>query len=699
MPRHRCSRRRPETVKWGNSFPCSRPELLLLVAAAPLAARAFSSPAVRRWPTFATSPIFTPSPATIALVRRPRAGALFVSLDRTNADRPGPPSRKDGDGDCDNLSAGPAKMRRRVVSTELFDDQVSGKSQVTMNEVDRKVISDPNAAPDYELDCVEGHDEEDNDAASLGRTAKKDYTAINPTLEVLLMDPSAMELVSSHVSLPNDYKRDMTSPYASAGSKVHTSAGGGAQNEHFVPMFRSSANYLAKHRNTVMVLHLPGGLLKQENFHSLIDDIALMWLLGVDLIICVGCRNLIAARLAAKGNVRDTVNGIRITDKDTLRIVKEEAGFVRFEVERQLARALRNGSHLSESGEGGNVVSGNFFSAKPIGVRDGIDYEYTGILRRVEIEKIRRAHAANDVVVLTTLGVSPSGELFSVNSECLAAGVAGAMKASKLIFLSEEGTMLRHKETSKPVHTLRLEDARRLLSYNGFDVMGNFAIKYDATKKLQRGVLATFRKICWSLSSLRQGVKRAHIIPPSDGSLLSELYTRDGSGLLISRDLYDGIRRAVVEDIPGICAVIRPLIDANVLVDRPANIMEEEIDTYYVFIRDDLVVGCGQVKIFGEKYAEIGCLVIAKEYRQGGRGDALFGYLERLCCRAGVTTIFVLSTQTMQWFLERGFYEVGVEALPEVRQASYNHERKSKIYIKKIENERDLDAEELMWDR
>jgi len=533
--------------------------------------------------------------------------------------------------------------------------------------------------------------------ATVSNPAGHDYTTIDPTLEVLLIDPATVELIPSHLPELNDYKVDMKSQHSS--NSGIGAASEGMQAEYFVPMFRSSANYLAKHRKTSMVLHIPGDLLKHDGFGRMIDDVALMWLLGVNLVIVIGCRNLNTSRLSSKGGTNKTVNGIRVTSWDTLRVVKEEAGFARFEVERQLARALRNGSHLVERGGGGNVVSGNFFSAQPIGVLEGIDYEYTGMLRRVEVEKIKAAHNANDVVVLTTLGVSPSGEMFSVNSECLASGVASAMIASKLVFLSETGTTLRHVDTSKPIQSLRLADAKRLLKYNGLQQIGNYALKYDQAKKHPSGVTSVLRKIAWSLPALEKGVKRAHIVPPTDGGLLLELYTRDGSGMLISRDLYDGIRRAVVEDIPGIYTVIKPLIDANVLVDRAVNVMEKEIDSYYVFIRDDLVVGCGQVKIFQGKYAEIGCLVVAREYRKGGRGDALLGYLERLCYRAGVKNIFVLSTQTMQWFLERGFTEVGVNALPLVRQATYNYKRKSKIYMKALESERALDAEELMWDR
>jgi amino-acid N-acetyltransferase len=210
-------------------------------------------------------------------------------------------------------------------------------------------------------------------------------------------------------------------------------------------------------------------------------------------------------------------------------------------------------------------------------------------------------------------------------------------------------------------------------------------------------------KIGWAMTALENGVKRAHIINPKFGAVLQELYTRDGSGALISRDLYEGIRRANVNDVAAIHELISPLIKMGTLVDRPKAVLEKDIESYYIFTRDNHIVACGQLKIFegnqGKRYAEIGCLVVNQEYRARGRGDAMLGYLERLCFLNGATSIFVLSTQTMEWFNERGFEQVGVEALPPQRQATYNHKRASKIYMKEITSSRDLDQSELWWNR
>ena len=591
----------------------------------------------------------------------------------------------------------------------------------------------------------------------------------------------------------------------------------------FVSMFRGSANYIANHRNTVAVIHIPGGLLEDRPsysssfFKDLMNDVALMWLLGMKPVLVVGCRYQIDQRLPG----RRLRNGLAVTDDDTLRIVKEEAGYVRFEVERQLARCLRsqhyqhqykkkksnqptsmsrsistkatmdtsegtnhNSKSLPLSGSSssgaassptpindGNVVSGNFFSAQPFGVLDGVDYRYTGFVRRVEADKIRRVHAANDICLLTPLGVSPSGEVYNVQSEALAAAVASALGASKVIYLTEpsqyqppeqqeeeeepeiqpgvdpgQSVVLRHRVFGNRLLSLRMNDAQNLLRHRGIAVGRGGMLRFlnndtkeneqetETEKKTKKDdgegddnpkgddttttsssssasasslhkdvqdpdIRDMLVRIGSCVSALRGGVQRAHILSPTQGALLQELYTRDGSGTLISRDLYEGIRQTTPNAVIGIFDLIQPLVKAGTLVARPRATLDQNVEDYYVYTREDLVVACGQLKQFEDGFAELGCLVVRKEYRANGRGDSMLGYLERKCVELGKTKIFVLSTQTMEWFIERGFEAVTVDHLPPSRQATYNHERASKIYMKQIGNIRDLDASELWWNR
>jgi len=401
----------------------------------------------------------------------------------------------------------------------------------------------------------------------------------------------------------------------------------------FVDMFRGSAMYIARHRNTVMVFHIAAELLEWKGFSDLMNDIALTWLLGTKVVVVIGCRCFVDQRLIETGAwPPERHAGVRVTDLETLRVVKEEAGYVRFEVERQLARALRSGMYSMGVDDSmfPNVVSGNFFSAKPFGIVDGVDHQYTGLLRKVEVEKIRQAHSVNDIVLLTNLGASPSGEIFNVNSESLASGVAGSLKASKIIFFSLAASELRNIETDKIIQGLKYSDAEKLLNYNGVSIRrGGYAVIESDTDQ-HPSIIEFLLKMGWSLLALRSGVKRAHIIPPRNGALLQELYTRDGSGTLISRDLYEGIRSANVNDVAGLFELIHPLVLAGTLVERTKSMLEEDISSYYVYTRDGLIVACAQLHCYEdsnkeEAFAEIGCLVVSKEYRSQGRGDAMLG--------------------------------------------------------------------------
>eukprot|EP00804_Cyclotella_cryptica_P019271 CCRYP_006152-RA/>CCRYP_006152-RA protein AED:0.27 eAED:0.27 QI:0/0.8/0.66/1/0.8/0.66/6/439/558 len=530
--------------------------------------------------------------------------------------------------------------------------------------------------------------------------------------KLLSIDPNSIQIIPLDEVRVDGENESLSSSNASPSKQYSMRNLQGAALGSFVKMFRGSASYIANHRGTLAVYHIPGELLAWEGFPGLMDDIALTWLLGMKIVLVAGCRHQIDIRLEDGDDVEHHIGGkvmmssIRVTDEDTLRVVKEEAGFVRFEIERRLARSLRMHGALVKGSENlvGNVVSGNFYSAQPFGVLDGIDYCWSGFPRKVEIERIRQVHETNDIVLLTSLGVSPSGEIFNVNSEFLAATAAGALGASKIIYFNVHGTSFQNKITKKPVQNLRVSDARNLLAHYKMRIhpKGFALVDLDEDSPHQvvlraPGSMETLIKVGYSMVALEKGVKRAHILAPENGALVQELYTRDGCGTLISRDIYEGIRRADVNDVSGIYELIEPLVRSGTLVERPKSQLEKEVLSYYVYTLDGLVVATGQLKRFEGGFAEIGCLVVSKDYRRGGRGDAMLGYLERLALQCGASKVFVLSTQTMEWFVERGFKEVPVASLPPSRQALYNTKRKSKIYMKEIDGDRDLDAAELWW--
>lgn len=492
------------------------------------------------------------------------------------------------------------------------------------------------------------------------------------------------------------------------------------QGSRFAELFRDSAQYINAHRNSAMVIHIPSSLLLRENESdakvagralTLVDDIALAWTLGVNIVIIIDCKWHVNNRLESLRDGSANMPLLQLNnrtvpiDQDYLEIIKEVSGRLRFDTERLLTK-FTSASCSSSSGHShqGGIVSGNYFTAKPVGIIEGQNFGYAGNLRSVHTEKIRSAHATNDIVVISPLGVSPSGEMFFVNSYDLATGVATALVAKKLIFCLEKGSHLlyRTRRDRKLLQSLRYSDAKKLVDLY-LEKSSRLEQKGRDTNNLNGGGGGGLTEMIVAMQaampSLRAGVKRAHFINPTNGSLLRELYTRDGSGTLVSRDLYDGIRGATAEDVTSIYELIIPLVRQGNLIQRSKRAIEESIHMYHVLTRDGNIVACGQLKRYEGSAAEISCLVVHPDYRKSGRGDALLGYMKRLCVQTGATFLFALSTQTMQWFVERGFSEVDFLRLPSSRIATYDHARKSKVYMMVIDGDRDLDATELLQDR
>jgi len=449
----------------------------------------------------------------------------------------------------------------------------------------------------------------------------------------------------------------------------------------FVSLFRGSASYLRMHRGATFVIHISGEVVASEYFRQLMEDLGLLSLLGIFLVLVVDSKPQ-AHDIIERSNLKQKFSGEHmIIDHNLLKAYKEATGYVRFEVERSLTRGQRGADTIS-------VAGGNFYSAQPLGVRDGIDYGFMGEVRKIETAKIRSRLDSSDIVQLNCLGFSSSGEVFLVDTERLASETAAQLKAEKLIYVSE-GQRIIDRSTNKSVQTLRLREARKIISF--FSNSNSSETRKHHMKKM-------LEMLSQSVRALSKGVQRAHIVEPTNGALLKELFTRDGSGLLISRDIYDGIRPACSSDIPGISEIIRPLERAGILVERSEAKLEHELRNFFVFTRDGATVACAYLKRFSECSAELGCLAVHPKYRRGGRGEAMLGYLERVAILNGISSIFVLSTRTMEWFVERGFEQCSVDDLPDARRDIYDWKRKSKVYRKKLDGTRAVDAEELFWD-
>ena len=436
---------------------------------------------------------------------------------------------------------------------------------------------------------------------------------------------------------------------------------GNGDRQRYVEWFRRSAPYVHAHRGKTFVVVFSGEAVASPGFTHLVQDVALMHSLGAKLVLVHGAGPQIEERLREDGAEMSMVGGMQITDANALACVKEAVGAVRVEIEARLSMGLAG---TPMAGARIRVASGNFVTARPIGILDGVDYLHTGLVRNVDADGMRQRLDSGAMVLLSPLGYSVTGEAFNLRPDDVAAAAAISLGADKLVALVEGPGVVDRKRL---VRELTPPDAEALLE------KGHLA--EDVQKHLVEAVRAC-----------THGVRRAHLIDRSlDGGLLLELFTRDGVGTLVTAEAYEGIRTATLADVGGILALIGPLEDKGVLVRREREKLEMEVDRFAVLERDRHLVGCAALYPWpAQRIGELACLAVAPEYQEQGRGEELLTWIERRAREQGLRRLFVLTTQTEHWFLERGFEPGRIADLPIDRQNLYNVKRSSKVFIKEL---------------
>jgi amino-acid N-acetyltransferase len=425
-----------------------------------------------------------------------------------------------------------------------------------------------------------------------------------------------------------------------------------------IKWFRDSSPYINAHRHKTFVLYVDGAALESENLPNIISDIALLSSLGVRLVLVHGAAPQIDRRLAGQAKSWESKDGKRITTPELLKDVIEAIGGVRAEIEAKLSMGLVNSPmHGADIA----VTSGNFVKARPLGIVDGKDFHNTGSTRRVNSDAIHQQLNNGAVVLISPVGYSPSGEIYNLDSITLAADIAIALNADKLIFFSAQPGIM--------------------------DTNGNVISELQASRsELHSTGTSATDELLVSLTSMacQQGVNRCHIVSYiNDGALLEELFTRDGSGTQIIKVSYEQVRIATADDVAGIIELIEPLEKSGILVKRSRELIESEIERFTVIERDGLIVSCGALYPFEAK-GELACLATHPEYRDNDRGERLLASIEHRARELKLTSLFVLTTHSAHWFTERGFIEDSITELPDGRKSLYNYQRNSKFFEKRL---------------
>ena len=433
--------------------------------------------------------------------------------------------------------------------------------------------------------------------------------------------------------------------------------------QDYVNFFRHMSPYVRAHRGKTFVIAFSGDVLVESANHQLMSDVMLLQSLGVRVVLVHGARPQIEQRLSEAGIETPFKDSARITSFHAMEHVKQAVGSSRLTIESCLSMNLSNSSlQITAAG----VVSGNFVVAKPKGVIDGVDHLHTGEIRRIDDSAIQRQLENNTIVLLSPIGFSPTGESFNLCYQDVATEVAIALKADKLIFISKKNGVSIDGVVQ---NSLSLTDLKALLS------------KTNLLSLNDRKLLTCSYNAC------KREVARVHLIGFSeDGALLSELFTRDGIGTLVSKDYSETLRPATIDDVNEILSLISPLEKQGKLAKRSRELLETEISYFSVADHPDgFLVGCAALYPMGiVSSRELACVVTHPDFQGRGIASRLLASIEQQASENAVMQLFVLTTHATHWFQEKGFIETTFDELPEDRKLLYNYHRNSKILKKSL---------------
>ena len=437
----------------------------------------------------------------------------------------------------------------------------------------------------------------------------------------------------------------------------------------FVPWFRSVAPYIHKFRDQVFVIGLTGEGIAAGKLASIAQDIAMIQAMGVKIVLVHGFRPQVNEQLRLRGQEARYSHGMRITDSVALDCAQEAAGQLRYEIEAAFSQGLPN---TPMAGARVRVISGNFITARPVGLIDGVDFMNSGLVRKVDTEGIQRSLELGALVLISPFGFSPTGEAFNLGMEDVATSVATALQSDKLIFLTEvPGIRIDASDPTSEIDTeLPLADAKRLVA--------------RLPAAAQPTDPAFYLKHC--IRACEGGVERSHIIPFAlDGSLLLEIYVHDGIGTMVVDEKLESLREATIDDVGGILTVIEPFEKDGTLVKRDRTEIERDAGLYTIIEPDGVIFGSAALYPYPEeRTGEMAALTVLPDTQSQGDGERLLKRIETRAKAQGLQSIFVLTTRTMHWFIKRGFQPVDPDWLPDARKRKYNWDRRSQVLVKKL---------------
>ncbi len=423
---------------------------------------------------------------------------------------------------------------------------------------------------------------------------------------------------------------------------------------------RDVIRYLKKFKNAIIVLHIDDLIIDSSFFSGHMHDIALIHDAGLKIIIVPGARKRINEILEKYNISCSFEHNLRITKEEAMPLIKMAA----FDVSNKIISAL--------AAENSNAVIGNWVRARGKGVIKGIDFSTCGEIEKLNISALNTILDNNFIPIFPCIGWSASGKPYNISSVHLASELAISLKADKLFFLTPSTSI--NKETCTIPPTISLTDKGDVPSLN-LEEAKTF-IKENKNEKNK--YIVDLLEIC--STSCQKGVSRSHILNGSiEGSIPCEIFSYLGSGTMIYKSNYGSIREITHSDIPTIVNLMKPFIEKGILLSRTESDIKDKINDYIVYEIDGTIVACAALHMYTDKQAEIAAVLVEQSCAQTGIGPMILSYLIEKAKVNNCQSVFVLTTQTADWFEKNGFTSDTISSLPEERKQKWNSKRGSKI--------------------
>jgi len=433
---------------------------------------------------------------------------------------------------------------------------------------------------------------------------------------------------------------------------------------------RDVIRYIKKFRGSTIVIRIDDDIVESALFAGHMHDLSLLVETGIRIVIVPGAQNHISKVLDSYKVGWKFIDGIRVTGEEGMDFIKMAA----FDISNRIMTQL--------SAEKMTAVIGNWVRARGRGVINGTDYGSAGVVDRIQIESLTSALDDGFIPIVPCIGWTVTGKPYNISSTELAVATAVALKAEKLFFMGSGATISIDDYQMPPNVALSPEGRLAAIAVEDIDV-------FIETNKNVTNERCPTHEIAELLSQGKNacigGVTRAHILDADiDGVIPAEIFSDLGSGTMIYRNNYGTFRTMTRDDIPAVLSLMNPFVEQGILLQRSSEELENIVDDFTVYEIDGGLRACAALHSYPEKMGEIAGLAVDESYAHMGIGPKLMERLIEEGRQAGYSSLFVLTTQTADWFERFGFKSAEIDLLPMKRKEKWTKSRGSRMLIRKF---------------